>query len=162
MLNEQNRTTPFPSFVEINNPNGELFPNGSLMSWKHRAKEREYLRQLHSSLLEEGKSLKGSYVAGSEILELENEFHALIKSRLEEFGLSLPEVLPHLEGLKATKQKPAWFNVDGMYGGFSYYIKRSKGHVNLVVESWSRVAEGSGQRHLITRNSTELIEEGFV
>lgn len=52
MLNEQNRAKPFPKFIEIDNPDAELFPNGSLMSWKHRAKEREYLRQLHSSLLE--------------------------------------------------------------------------------------------------------------
>lgn len=53
MLNEQNsRTASFPKFIEINNPNSELFPNGSLMSWKHRKKEREFLRQLHSELLE--------------------------------------------------------------------------------------------------------------
>lgn len=54
MLNEQNNhtTTPFPDFIEIDNPDAELFPNGSLMGWKHRKKEREYLRQLHSRLLE--------------------------------------------------------------------------------------------------------------
>jgi len=51
MLNEQNNhTKPFPKFIKIDNPDAELFPNGSLMGWKHRKKEREYLRQLHSSL----------------------------------------------------------------------------------------------------------------
>jgi hypothetical protein len=51
MLNKQNDPKkPFPHFIEINNPNAELFPNGSLMSWKHRKKEREYLRWLHSNL----------------------------------------------------------------------------------------------------------------
>jgi hypothetical protein len=52
MLNEQNRHgTPFPQFVEIDNPNGDLFPNGSLMGWGHGNKEREYLRSLHSRQL---------------------------------------------------------------------------------------------------------------
>jgi hypothetical protein len=51
MLNEQNNhTMPFLKFIKIDNPNAELFPNGSLISWKHRKKEREYLRQLHSTL----------------------------------------------------------------------------------------------------------------
>ena len=51
MLNEQNNHSKlFPNFIKINNPNAELFPNGSLIGWKHRKKEREYLRQLHSSL----------------------------------------------------------------------------------------------------------------
>ncbi len=45
MLNKQNdHTKPFPDYIEIDNPDAALFPNGSLMSWKHRKKEREYLR----------------------------------------------------------------------------------------------------------------------
>ncbi len=51
MLNEQNNhSTPFPKFIKIDNPNAELFPNGSLIGWMHRKKEREYLRQLYSAL----------------------------------------------------------------------------------------------------------------
>lgn len=51
MLNEQNNhTTSFPDFIEIDNSDAELFPNSSLMGWKHRNKERDYLRQLHSRL----------------------------------------------------------------------------------------------------------------
>ena len=52
MLNEQNRAKPIPKFIEIHNPSAELFPNGVLMSWKHRMKERDYLRELYSSLME--------------------------------------------------------------------------------------------------------------
>jgi len=52
MLNKQNdHTKPFPDYIKIDNPDAMLFPNGSLMSWKHRKKEREYLRQLHSGLV---------------------------------------------------------------------------------------------------------------
>lgn len=48
MTNEQNvHTTRFPTYIEIDNRTGELFPNGSLMGWKHRKKEREFLRRLH-------------------------------------------------------------------------------------------------------------------
>ena len=49
MLNKQNdHTKPFPDYIKIDNPDAMLFPNGSLMSWKHRKMEREYLRQLHA------------------------------------------------------------------------------------------------------------------
>ena len=50
MLNKQN-TKPFPDYIDIDNSDATLFPNGSLMSWKHRKKEREYLRLLHAELL---------------------------------------------------------------------------------------------------------------
>lgn len=48
MLNEQNRQTQFPDFVPIENAGGDLFPNGSLMGWKHRKKEREFLMWLYA------------------------------------------------------------------------------------------------------------------
>jgi len=52
MLNKQNdHTKPFPDYIKIDNPDAMLFPNGSLMSWKHRKMEREYLRQLHAGLV---------------------------------------------------------------------------------------------------------------
>ena len=40
-----------PDYIKIDNPDAMLFPNGSLMSWKHRKMEREYLRQLHAGLV---------------------------------------------------------------------------------------------------------------
>lgn len=56
MLNEQNNhSASFPKYIEIDNPDATLFPNGALMSWKHRKQEREYLRQLHAGLQKERK-----------------------------------------------------------------------------------------------------------
>ena len=49
MLNEQNRTKPFPEFIPIDNLDAKLFPNGSLIGWKHGEYERKCLRDLHSS-----------------------------------------------------------------------------------------------------------------
>lgn len=55
MLNKQNdHTKSLPDYIKIDNPDAALFPNGSLMSWKHRKKEREYLRQLHAALVVRG------------------------------------------------------------------------------------------------------------
>ena len=52
MLNKQNdHTKPFPDYIKIDNPDAAFFPNGSLMSWKHRKKERDYLRQLHAGVV---------------------------------------------------------------------------------------------------------------
>lgn len=49
MLAAQNpsRSHTFPAYIAFENPNCELFPNGSLMSWKHRSQERQFLRELH-------------------------------------------------------------------------------------------------------------------
>ena len=47
MLAEQNRHNKgLPSYIPFENQNGELFPNGSLMAWKHRKRERDFLRGL--------------------------------------------------------------------------------------------------------------------
>jgi hypothetical protein len=94
--------------------------------------------------------------------KIERAFHALIQIRTNEFQVPLPEDLPSLTELKATESNPAWFGVDGMYGGFRYFFQGSPTDLNLVVESWSRVVDGSGQRHLITPTNTELMEEGMV
>lgn len=48
MLVEQNKTgVRFPRYVAIDNPDAELFPNGGLIGWKHRKKERDFLAELH-------------------------------------------------------------------------------------------------------------------
>ena len=51
-----------------------------------------------------------------------------------------------------------WFPVPGMYGGFRILLDGDA----LTVESWNRVVGGSGQRHRITADGTELTEAGFV
>lgn len=47
MLNSQNtHGKGVPDYLPIDNPDAELFPNGSLMGWKHRKQERQFLQQL--------------------------------------------------------------------------------------------------------------------
>ncbi len=48
MLNVQNRQrASVPDYIKIHNPHGDLFPNGSMVGWKHRNQEREFLRKLY-------------------------------------------------------------------------------------------------------------------
>jgi hypothetical protein len=49
-----------------------------------------------------------------------------------------------------------------MYGGFKYGLSIKDLKPTLVVESWSRVVEGSGQRHEISPERVRLVDEGFV
>jgi hypothetical protein len=53
---------------------------------------------------------------------------------------------------------PLWFPYPGMYGGFAISVYQGR----LFVESWSRVADGSGQAHVITERGRVLVDEGFV
>lgn len=91
---------------------------------------------------------------------LERAFHALIRARLAKIGIDAPGDFPKLSGALPAENAPAWFPVAGMYGGFSYWGRREGG--GLTVESWSRVVEGSGERHDVTADGHVLVERGFV
>lgn len=97
-----------------------------------------------------------------DLRNIQVHFHAVIQGRaralIQEHALRLPELEPLLE--LATPH--TWFPVPGMYGGFSYDLKVADVDVTLVSESWSRVVDGSGQRHEITTAGSRLVEEGFV
>lgn len=62
------------------------------------------------------------------------------------------------ELLAMEQMETLWVPFPGMYGGFSLSVHRDR----LFVESWSRVAGGSGQAHVITESGCVLVEEGFV
>lgn len=98
------------------------------------------------------------------IQAIQNHFHALIRERsrglADEHGLALPEIVS-LFSTRDPKQR-AWLPVPGMYGGFTYWAAGSGPAARLMVESWSRVVEGSGQRHEVTPSGYRLIDEGFV
>jgi len=89
---------------------------------------------------------------------LQTRLHQLIRERagrlVDEQRLRLPQLAP----LTEQHTPVGWFPVPGMTGGFHYELH----HDRLMVESWSRVACGSGQRHLIDGAGTQLVEEGFV
>jgi hypothetical protein len=98
----------------------------------------------------------------ADLLLLEQHLHALIRERagrlIAEPGLTLPVIAEPLP----VKSDAAWFPVPGMYGGFCYWTVGNEDDPQLMCESWSRIHEGSGQRHLVSCEGTLLVDEGFV
>jgi hypothetical protein len=96
------------------------------------------------------------------LLKIQQHFHEVIRGRanrlVEEHVLRLPELEPLLE----MEDPKVWFAVPGMYGGFSYWLEKVGVEARLVTTSWSRIVDGSGQRHEITSAGSKLVEEGFV
>lgn len=89
-------------------------------------------------------------------------FHGLIRSRAREGGLAVPRRLPRLGDLVVDDPEPKWFPVAGMYGGFAYRLQSRGDLVQLLTESGSRVADGSGMMHVVTAMQVVLEAEGFV
>lgn len=98
----------------------------------------------------------------SHLQNLEAHLHALIRSRVGDLVEARGIVLPHLTATLPTESQPAWFPVDGMYGGFSFWAAGDPDAPTIICESWSRVEDGSGQRHVITEVGSVLVDEGFV
>lgn len=98
----------------------------------------------------------------SNLAQVQDLFHGLIRSRVRKGGIPIPRRLPQIAKAKGAKEQPTWFSVDGMYGGFAYWIEWTDSEPTLHTESWCRIEEGSGQYHVITPNEIHLIEEGIV
>jgi hypothetical protein len=104
-----------------------------------------------------------SPASSDRLAAVQAHFHELIQRRaatqVGEHQLRLPSLEP------LTKMKTGqhvWFCVPGMLGGFSFWLVQGGAEPQVVVESWSRIESGSGERHRITRSGFELIEAGFV
>jgi hypothetical protein len=96
------------------------------------------------------------------LLKMQAHFHAVIRGRAEREVLKHELRLPELEPLLEFDELRVWFAVPGMYGGFSYRLETEGVEAKLVSESWSRVVQGSGERHEITSAGSRLVETGFV
>jgi len=103
-----------------------------------------------------------SSASGDDLQALEEALGTLISQRLADLCLDLPATFPVLGHPLPTAEAPAWWPVPGMYGGFSYWGEKAVEGNRLIVESWSRVVGGSGQRHAVSASGSTLLEEGFV
>ena len=95
-------------------------------------------------------------MANGEILQVQELFHGLIRSRAREGAIEVPAELPVLSRTMLTEAEPRWFAVPGMYGGFAYRMHDRDGRLELVADSWCRVVQGSEQRHVITAQQVIL------
>ena len=97
-----------------------------------------------------------------ELNQIEKRFHQVIMKRagrfIEKYNIKLPSITQDL--INDESYNPIEFPIP--YGGFYYTLSIENGEYVLNVESWSRVVEGSGEYHEITKDSCELIAEGFI
>ena len=116
----------------------------------------------HADLLDLLTPVLRRRVPSGVLLKMQAHFHSVIRSRaareVDEHQLRLPELEPLLE----FEDLRVWFPVPGMYGGFAYNLAADGIDAKLVSESWSRVVEGSGERHEITSAGSALVAKGFV
>lgn len=96
----------------------------------------------------------------AELKALQRQLHLLIKHRCGKFGLLAP-ALPLLVEPLPLEADRAWFPVPGMYGGFAYWHDPDSALPALRVESWSRIIEGSGQRHSVSTKGFVLLEDNI-
>jgi hypothetical protein len=119
-------------------------------------------RKQHHQLIQVLEPIYKIQVPNETLQKIQNYFHEIILDRagdlIEKTGVRLPE----LEVLLEIEEPQMWFPIPGMYGGFKYWLNVEEQNVKLISESWSRVVEGSGQRHEITDKGWKLVEEGFV
>lgn len=94
------------------------------------------------------------------LLALERHLHDLMRSRAGDQIDAHDVALPDLTQNPPTG-RPEWVPIPGMTGGFSYRLAPDD-PPRLIVESWSRVVAGSGQRHEVTVDGWDLVEAGFV
>jgi len=89
---------------------------------------------------------------------LERNLAQLVESRIRpQLSVSM-RPLP-IEVIEAAPSGThVWYPVPGMYGGFDVRLE----HDYLIVDSWSRVAGGSGQSHAVTTQGVHLLAEGYV
>ena len=93
---------------------------------------------------------------------IQRAFHDVIRGRAREMVSEHQLRLPELGPLTEVRGARFYCAVPGMYGGFKYWLETSGGEPELVSESWSRVASGSGQRHRVTPAGATLVAKGFI
>lgn len=91
---------------------------------------------------------------------IERHLHDLVMQRAAEMGVHRQRLraVPVAILIELRPDERLYVPVPGMYGGFSL---RWEGEA-VEASSWSRVAGGSGQTHIIRPSGAELTEEGFV
>ena len=111
----------------------------------------------HLSLADELQPATIKHVEPAVLEWLDIQLAKLVDNRIRPH-LTVELRYPTTEVLTEMGDEPLWFPVPGMYGGFSIKLMRSY----LFVESWCRVAGGSGQAHVVTADGFTLVEQGFV
>jgi hypothetical protein len=96
------------------------------------------------------------------LARIQVHLHAVIRERAEDYVHKHQLRLPELEPLLELDEPRLWCPIPGIHGGFALTLQADGDAPVLMADSWSRVVEGSGQRHEITAAGARLVDEGFV
>ena len=95
------------------------------------------------------------------LMKIQEHFHVVIRREVAELvdrhALRLPELQPLLE---VDRDESFFFQVPGMYGGFSYRLAEEGVTAKLVVVGSSRM--GGWRQHDITSAGSEFVGEGPI
>lgn len=144
---------------------GRLMALGAWRTLRTRTGERPLeiaLRHHHAHLVGPLEPTLIRAVPADALATLEAHFHAIIRERAADLVEQQALRLPALDVLLELAEPRMWCPVPGMYGGFSFWLERCGSDPVMITESWSRVVDGSGQRHEVTRAGVRVIAEGFV
>ncbi|MDB6033997.1 MAG: uncharacterized protein JWM16_4335 [Verrucomicrobiales bacterium] len=98
-------------------------------------------------------------VPRSDLMQMQKEFHNLIRERIEEPIRRLSLRLPELEPLLELKEPKMFFFVPEEWGSFIYWLDTSGKVPKLISESRCYSEKGRGQRHVITAQGAALEAE---
>lgn len=101
-------------------------------------------------------------VSEIQISRLEEQLRKVVLGRTEDLVEKNQIEFPPLCLLLERESPVIWFPIPGMVGGFRIELRRAGESPQLIVDSWSRSCEGSGERHLVMAHGYVLIAAGFV
>lgn len=96
------------------------------------------------------------------LARIQGRFHDLIREVARDLVITQRLRLPELEPMLEFGHRDFWFAVPGMYGGFRYWLLCDGPDARLAVQSWCRLADGSGLQHDITAEKTTLVDKEFI
>jgi hypothetical protein len=102
-------------------------------------------------------------ISTSDLSAMERHLHDLIENVAGHLLLMCQEEpeLPKLEELLVQAPHKGWMPIDGMYGGFLFWLECDDQDARLVVETSSRICTGFASRFVITPTGCELVAKGI-
>lgn len=116
----------------------------------------------HIHLLPALEPIVRTEVEADTIRQIQQHFHQVIQQVITEYNVATVNRLPELDVMLEFEHPMMSFPVPAMYGGFYFGLNNSFGSWVLLMDSWSRVIEGSGLRHVVSPAGSLLIDAGFV
>jgi hypothetical protein len=114
-------------------------------------------RQGHSQLVPMLEPVLLRTYPAAPLAAVQGHFHRLVLRTAGELVRKHCLRLPELEILTELEKPEVWLPIPQMYGGFRFWLHEISSSPSLLADSWSRMVEGSTERHIITAHGTLLV-----